>query len=207
MPVQYRVQADVVDLRRYSPSSGESYLVDTNAWYWTTYSRAILGASQPRYYQATDYPAFILRSLRAGASLWASPIVFAELAHRIEACEWQIYVRLNAPVSLKEFRHNLVQERQRVVAEIEACWSQVESMAGVYSLQADSGVCLNGIAALQNVALDAYDILSLTGLPGMPAPFRIVSDDGDFCTVPNVTVLTANRTVLDAARQQSRLRR
>ena len=206
MPVRYRVRADVVDLRRYSPSSGESYLVDTNAWYWTTYSRAILGASQPRYYQATDYPAFILRSLRAGASLWASPIVFAELAHRIETCEWQIYVRLNAPISLKEFRHNFSQERQRVVAEIQACWSQVESMAGVYSLQADSSVCLNAIAALQNVALDAYDILSLTGLPEMPAPFSIVSDDGDFCTVPNVTVLTANRTVLDAARQQSRLR-
>jgi len=34
---------------------------------------------------------------------------------------------------------------------------------------------------------------------------QILTDDGDYCTVPNIQVFTANQRVIDAARQQARL--
>ncbi len=40
MPVQYAIKADVIDLRNDTPQQDDLFLVDSNAWYWTTYTRA-----------------------------------------------------------------------------------------------------------------------------------------------------------------------
>jgi len=201
--VQYVVRARVFNLRRCVPAPGDSYIVDTNVWYWTTYSRASLSGTRPKYYQVNEYPAFITGCLRTGATLWASPLVLAELAHRIEISEWQIYSALNGPMPMKEFRHNLPAERRRVVAEIEASWSQVCSMANVYSLTVDSTVCERTVARMPELPLDSYDILSLPGEASATSSVRgVISDDGDFCGVQGLTLFTANQTVLNAARQQ-----
>jgi hypothetical protein len=40
MPVNYTVQADVVDITTDSPQKGDIFLVDTNIWYWLTYPQA-----------------------------------------------------------------------------------------------------------------------------------------------------------------------
>ena len=34
---------------------------------------------------------------------------------------------------------------------------------------------------------------------------QILTDDGDYCTVPGIQVFTANRPVIDAARAQGKL--
>lgn len=38
MPVNYIVQAEVVDIRSDAPKNEDIFLVDTNAWYWYTYT-------------------------------------------------------------------------------------------------------------------------------------------------------------------------
>jgi hypothetical protein len=50
----------------------------------------------------------------------------AELAHNIEQTEREIFSSTLKP---KEYRHNFPTERAKVVAEVQAAWSQVTSTA------------------------------------------------------------------------------
>ena len=36
------IRADVVDISKDTPRNNENFLVDTNVWYWMTYSKASL---------------------------------------------------------------------------------------------------------------------------------------------------------------------
>jgi hypothetical protein len=35
-----QVRANVIDIQRDRPQTGDRFLVDTNVWYWLTYSRS-----------------------------------------------------------------------------------------------------------------------------------------------------------------------
>lgn len=48
MPVQYQVRAHVVDLRNDTPRSTDRFYVDTNVWFWTTYSSARHSSNPPQ---------------------------------------------------------------------------------------------------------------------------------------------------------------
>jgi hypothetical protein len=39
MAINYTVQAEVVDISADTPKTEDAFLVDTNVWYWLTYSR------------------------------------------------------------------------------------------------------------------------------------------------------------------------
>lgn len=210
MSVNYVVQAQVVDLRSDIPNPADRFLVDTNVWFWTVYTRLGLApaAAQPRPNQLRDYPGYLKGALTVGADLRWSGLSFSELAHRIEKTEFDIYCKTvaGATPNTKEYRHNLAAERQRVMQEVETAWQAVESMGRPL----EKPVLIDGAetaAALQELkarALDGYDVFALraalaTGIT------RILSDDGDFCVVPGITLFTANRTVLAAARIQGKL--
>ena len=51
MAINYTVQAEVVDISADTPKTEDAFLVDTNVWYWLTYSRASQSARPPAYYQ------------------------------------------------------------------------------------------------------------------------------------------------------------
>jgi hypothetical protein len=40
MPINYNVQAEVIDLRFDTPQDDDMFLVDTKVWYWLTYTQA-----------------------------------------------------------------------------------------------------------------------------------------------------------------------
>jgi hypothetical protein len=199
------VLSEVVDIRRDTPRAGDSFLIDTNVWLWMTYSKASLGPSPPRHYQASAYPTFCQAALRSGAHLLHCGLAIAELGHQIEKIEKHLYERSSGTVvSLKEFRHNCPTERAVVAAELQAAWSSVESMSS--SLEID--VNAHNTAMAKNMfgveKLDGYDLFMVLALQ-ISGMNQVVTDDGDFSTVAGLRVFTANTNVLTAARNQSKL--
>jgi hypothetical protein len=211
MPVNYVVQAQVVDLRTDTPKATDRFYVDTNAWFWTVYARLGLSPNPPNPSRVSIYPAYLKAALAAASELKWSGLSLSELAHQIERTEFEIYRQTASGLGLterqlKEFRHNFPAERQRVAQEVEIAWQAVESLGKPL----DKPVTIDGpetSAALQELktrALDGYDIFALRTATASGI-MQIVSDDGDFCVVPGIIFFTANRSVVTAAQAQGRL--
>jgi hypothetical protein len=82
MTVNYIVRTDVIDIRSDSPRQDDLFLVDSNVWYWTAYTRADLSDARPKTYQINDYPTYINRALSAKSRLFRCGLSLAELAQR-----------------------------------------------------------------------------------------------------------------------------
>ncbi len=207
MAVNYVVQAQVVDLRTDTPKRTDRFFVDTNVWFWTVYSSARISPTPPRSYQVRDYPAYLQKALTVGAALKWSGLSLSELAHRIEETEYAIFTAPPAPpISKKEFRHNLPAERQRVMQEVEAAWQGVEAMGKHLDkpVTIDAATTAKALQELKARALDGYDVFSLHAALAAGVN-SVVTDDGDFCVVPGITLFTANRTVVTVAQSQGKL--
>jgi hypothetical protein len=208
MPINYSVQAQVVDLRTDTPKPTDCFYVDTCVWFWTAYARVGLVSKPPKPYQTTDYPNFLKSALTVGADLRWSGVSFAELAYRIEKAEFEIHCQtVSGPrPGLKEYRHNLPAERARLMQEIETAWQAVETMGKALDqpVVIDSAAAVNGLKRLKTNAMDSYDAFALNTLLSIGLN-QVLTDDGDFCVVPGITLFTANRTVLAAAQAQGKL--
>jgi len=208
MPVAYSVKATVVDLCVDLPKATDRFYVDTNAWFWTVYSNVQFSPLPPSHNQTQEYPAYLKRVLNMGGQLNWCGLSLSELAHLIEKTEFEIYHQTSSSLlNSKEYRHNLPNERARVVQEIQTAWQAVESMA----------VCMNApeinaastTAALHDFAqlpVDGYDLFVIHALKAAGIT-QVISDDGDFCCVPGITLFTAHQSVISAARAQGRFRR
>lgn len=198
MAVNYIVQAEVVNIQSDQPKKDDIFLVDTNVWYWLTYTKASTSAN---YYQITDYPTYIAKALAAQSLLLYCGLSLSELAHNIEQTEKQIFSSTLKP---KEYRHNYPAERANVVAEIQAAWSQVTSIAVSTDITVDEAITNNALTRFSTQPLDGYDLLILEAMD-KAGILQIITDDGDYVTVPGIRVFTANRNVLTAAGNQSKL--
>lgn len=204
MPIHYNVRAEVVDIRTDTPRPDDVFLVDTNVWYWLTYTRASLGTDRPLRYQVTEYPSYILKVRQAGARLYRFGLSLAELAHLIEKVERDIYTHSNGPVSPKEFRHNYPSERANVVGEIQAAWSQVEALSSPLNFAIDDTTTRSGLARLSGAAMDGHDLFMLEAALARKV-LQVITDDGDYITVHGIRVFTANANAIQAAQQQGKL--
>jgi len=202
MAINYTVEAEVVDIRSDTPKKDDVLLVDTNVWYWSTYTRA----SNPTRtsYQTTTYPAYIRKALPAQALLLYCGLSLAELAHNIEKTEREIFCATTAKVKAKEYRHNYPAERAKVVAEVEAAWSQVTSMAVSTDIKVDEMATNATLSRFQTQLLDGYDLLILEAMD-KAGTVKVITDDGDYVTVPGIQVFTANYNVITAARNKGKL--
>lgn len=205
MAVNYIVQASVVDIRSDSPISGDSFLVDTNVWYWMTYNRASHSARPPNKYQIEDYPAYIAKAITIKSKLNQCGLSLAELAHIIERTENEIFNNLNnVEIKPKVYRHNIQSERDKVVSEIKVAWGQVAMMSSLIETNIDKDAIGDSLIKLQNHPLDGYDLFMLDTIQ-RSGIMQIITDDGDFATVPDIQIFTANRNVLTAAFKQGKL--
>ena len=207
MPVNYSVKAVVVDLRLDTPKPTDRFYVDTNAWFWTVYSRLHFLPQFPEKKDKPEYPAYLKKVLNMGGQLNWCGLSLSELAHLIEKTEWEIYCQTtSASLKSKEYRHNLPAERTRVVQQIQAAWQGVESMAACVNTPEINAAAT--AAALQNFAtlpVDGYDLFAIHALKAASIT-QVISDDGDFCSVPGITLFTANQTVISAARAQNKFK-
>lgn len=120
MAVSYTVQAEIIDIRQDSPQTGDVFLVDTNVWYWLTYSPA---SSSAQPYQITHYPQYFVEAIECSARLGYSGLSLVELASLIERTEYQLssyssppegaHPRARPIATFKEYRHNYLRERGR----------------------------------------------------------------------------------------------
>ncbi|QLE48312.1 hypothetical protein FD724_09395 [Nostoc sp. C057] len=198
MPVNYTVQAEVVDIRSDTPKNDDIFLVDTNAWYWYTYTNASISS---RYYQITEYPSYIAKAISANSWLSYCGLSLAELAHNIEQTEREIF---SSTLKSKEYRHNFPTERAKVVAEVQAAWSQVISSAVCTDVLVSEETSNAALTRFQTQLLDGYDLLILEAM-GKAGVTQIITDDGDYVTVPGIKVFTANSGAIAAAKTQGKL--
>jgi predicted nucleic acid-binding protein len=198
MPVNYTVQAEVVDIRSDAPKNNDIFLVDTNAWYWYTYTTASILSSS---YQSKEYPSYIAKAISANSWLSYCGLSLAELAHNIEQTEREIFSSTLKP---KEYRHNYPTERAKVVAEVQAAWSQVISSAVCTDVLVSEDTSNAALTRFQTQLLDGYDLLILEAMDKAGVT-QIITDDGDYLTVPGIKVFTSNRSAIASARTQGKL--
>lgn len=199
------VRAQVVDIRADTPKDSDRFLVDTNAWYWLFYPRASQAPSVPQLYQLTDYPTYLKKAIQAKSALSCCALNFAELAHNIEKAEREIYAdKANKDIGAKPFRHDYPNQRLKVVKQIGDTWSDVRSISTLLDLTLDAAFMQSAMTLFPSVGLDGYDLfMAETALRNGIS--QIISDDGDFATVPGITLFTANQRVIKDAKVAKKL--
>jgi predicted nucleic acid-binding protein len=201
MAVNYTIQADVLDIGADTPRATDAFLVDTNVWFWMTYPTAGQSAIP---YQLTSYPNYVNTALASGAKICRTGLSLAELCHRIEKTEHDIYRSYVNAIEVTAYRHNGPAERSRIVSEVQAAWGQVTSLADPLSLAVDEPTTDSALARFQTEKVDGYDLFILETMKSNGV-LQVISDDGDFATVPAIQVFTANQNVINSARAQGRL--
>lgn len=201
MSINYTIQADVIDIKADEPKGTDVFLVDSNVWFWVTYTSASTTAEP---YQTLHYPAYVDKALAAGARICRSGLSMEELAHLIEETQWQIYSSYVQKVKAKEYRHNFPDERTRVVSEVQVAWTQVKTMAEPVNITIDDATTDAALYSFQNHGVGGYDLFILETMARQNV-LQIMTDDGDFATVPGIKVFTANRNILKAAHAQGRI--
>lgn len=206
MNVSLTVRADVINIQNDTPQKSDIFLVDTNVWLWQTYRNADFTAKP---YQLKDYPNYLDKALEQGATLSYAVLTLAELASVIERIERDIYNQNNnSSLKSKEYRHNYPNERDNVVSEVQAAWSQVESIAISADLTINDEIAKAALNRFQTQAVDGYDLLILEAISrAETGQIRIITDDMDYATVPNIQMFTSNLNVIRSAKAQGKLLR
>ena len=205
MSVNYSIKSLIIDLKSGTPKDSDSFLIDSNVWYWMTYSSASYANSSPLPYQLKCYPDYIKSCLKAEVNLFHCIVSLNEISHLIEKVEYELYLSGNPEeINRKEYRHNNQSERERIISEIKSSWTQVESMSKPLELNIDVNASKNVLQNLDQAPLDGFDglILEFMKKNGMN---QIITDDGDFACTPGLKVFTANKNVIDAARKQGKI--
>jgi hypothetical protein len=181
------------------PRSTDAFLVDTNAWYWHAYSGAgaLQGSATPG--QMRLYSDYLRRGIATGTIAYRTGLCLAELAHLVEQNERDAYCQAVSPITSKDYRHNLPSERVRVVHEVQNAWARVKAESLPLSLVIDDATTDAALARFATQAVDGFDLFLLEGMSAAGLT-QVLTDDGDYCTVPGLEVFTANPRVLAAAR-------
>lgn len=201
MAVNYSINASVVDIRTDAPVVTDKFLVDTCVWFWIAYTKASVGVKRRFRYQLSDYPRYISSINGVGASLHHCGLSFSELSHLIEKTERELFI---PPTSTKEFRHNYPAERASVVGEITTAWGQVKALSSCVTCEVSETTTDDVLVKCGTHLLDGYDLFILRTMIESGV-IQILTDDGDYATVPGITVFTANPNVIDLARSQGKL--
>lgn len=200
------IQAEVIDVRADVPQPEDIFFIDTNVWYWLTYSKAnspsLSRRSRPNAYQINDYPNYFQNAVVAEATLYCSGLSLSELAHRIERAECEIFG--GERFALKDFRRNYPRQRTQVVAEISSAWNQTTSFASPLNLNVDEPTTNAALSRLDTQLVDGYDLFLLETMKSHSIT-KVITDDGDYITVPGIQVFTANPSMIKAAGSQGKL--
>jgi hypothetical protein len=198
------IKADVIDIQNDMPRKSDIFLVDTNVWLWQSYENAGFTAKP---YQINDYPEYLDKATEQRATLSYSVLTLAELASVIEKIERDIYNQNNGlNLKPKDYRHSYPNERAKIVKEVASVWSQIESIAISADLTINDEVAKAALIRFQSQAVDGYDLLILEAISRAGADqIRIITDDMDYATVPNIQMFTSNSNVIRSAKSQGKL--
>lgn len=200
--ISYTIQSNVIDIRKDVDIEGKSFYVDTNVWFWIT---SLWGYDCAAFYQNKYYPDFVNKAIEI-SKLYTSIINVLELSHVIEKTGYDIYKKeTGSELTFKEYRHNLPEKRKETTDIIVSSWECLSGMARVLRTEVDEKYDIDqAIEILTRSQIDSYDSLIFQTMEKNDIK-NVVSDDGDFATIPDVTVFTANRNVVKAAEEQGKL--
>lgn len=201
MTINYTIQADVVDITSDKPRVEDVFLVDTNVWYWVTYPNATSYIPSQLY----DYPGYLNNAIAVDSKVHHVGLSLAELSHIIEKREWEIYANSVSPISPKEYRHNLPNEHLRVVSEIKSAWAQVTNLAELLTVSIEPATVAAALNRFPAEKVDGYDLFILESMKDNSV-VQVITDDGDFSTVPGIEVFTANSNVIRTAKKQGKFK-
>lgn len=202
--ISYQIRAQVVDLKTDNPRQADSFLVDTNVWYWLTYPRCQQRQKRAKNYQVKIYPDYLKKARKVQAQLYTCGLCFSELAYLIEKSELDIFRQTKGQIELKEFRHSEPEQRKAVISLIQDAWAMVKSFAEFLEIKLDLTLTDKTCQALQDIAADPHDyyMVESARLAGIT---QIITDDGDLATVPNIIIFTANNNIIQAAQAHDKL--
>jgi hypothetical protein len=210
MTIDLKVEAQVIDIVSDRPQRSDIFLVDTNVWILQTYPNA-KNSSKIR-----EYGAYLKAARQNGATLAYSGLTLAELAHVIERTECDIYNERNnftkqngLERTIKEFRHKYPNERAKVVNLVQTAWMQIQDFAvPLDELTIDESTTNAALARFKTQALDGYDLFMLEAIhKASPGKVKVLTDDMDYATVPNIQLFTSNIQVIKLAKAQNKLLR
>jgi len=195
------ILANVYDIGKYSPTEQDCFLVDTNVWYWMTYTKGI----PPNRQYLNTYNNFINDSLANNAKLFHSGLSLAELSHIIEVTERKIHeATIKTNIATKDFRHNYAKERAAAMKEVETSWLQVKAIAPQVDLNICPKTTDSCLSKMTANTLDGYDLMIHESMI-THGIVNIITDDSDYTSVPGINVFTFNKNVITVAAAQNKL--
>ncbi len=203
MAVNYVIAADIIDVRVDTPKPKDVFLVDSNVWYWMTYTKASLSNQPQTLRRVREYSAFVNNAIAVSAKLYRCALSLSELAHTIEKSERKIFENTFGQIRPKEYRHNHPKERSNVVKEVQTAWGQVKTMASSLDVTINDAITGTALARFEKECVDGYDLFFLEAMSNGKV-IQIVTDDGDFATVSGIRVFTANQNVITTAQKQGK---
>jgi hypothetical protein len=200
------VQADVIDIRTDAPRKNDILLVDTNVWLWYSYPNSTTELNPERQEEISSYLSYLTKAASIGATLAYSGLILVELASVIERIELKTFQKAFPKTKPKEYRHNFPQERTNVVKLVESAWATVRDFAIPLDLTVNDGTTDAALQRFQEQSLDGYDLLHLEAIIQADAgQIKIMTDDCDYCTIPNIQLFTSNSNAIEAAHAQNKV--
>lgn len=196
--MKLNVQSQVVEIRYDTPKHKEQFLVDTNIWIYLYYNRV----STPGYsHQDYTYTPYINKAINAMSDLFYCGLSLAEIAHVIEKKEWDIDL---PTLELKDYRHNYPAQRDKVVRKVKNIWNSVKRYGKSADITINKDTAQAALTRFQTQLLDGYDLFLVEAM-NKAGVDKIITNDMDFVTVPDIVVFTANSNAIEAARNQGKL--
>lgn len=89
------------------------------------------------------------------------------------------------------------------MAEIQTTWGQIKTMAAPLEALIDEATTDAALARFQTQLVDGYDLFLLEAI-AKAGVVQVITDDGDFATVPGIQVFTSNQNVILSAQSQGK---
>lgn len=181
---------NIVDITTYqSINNTRKYFIDTNALYWYTYPRFINNLSA----RATPYYNFIDALVTANNPLITSIYNISELLNVIEKNEFDIYVNTHPDdchISKKDFRR-MTSERLQLQNMMKTTLQNVYAICDVIEFPFTKTNMCNFINTLTSHRCDVFDYMIIQN-DIEEENTNIITDDGDFSTISDITIYTTN---------------
>ncbi len=188
----------VVDITKYaSINNRKEFFLDTNVLYWYVYPRCGIQTDSRIRLQATPYYDFVDGLVAAGNPLFTSIYNITELLHVIEKREYDLYQTMHpeAKWSIKDLRR-LPDQRAQLKMNLSTAMANVKNICKISDFNFTYDILFQFISDLENHHCDTFDYAILKNCIAEHR-LNIISDDSDFTTMHQISLYTANATVIN----------
>lgn len=189
--------AKTKDIRTYVPINNKKvFCLDTNTLYWYCYPRYSNIISSRRKNEIRPYYEFIDKLVQNGNTIITSIYNVSEFLNVIEKNECDIYQQMNPgmPIHIKDLR-KMPEERKKLRQIMNVALNNVRSICKVVGFEISFSHLEYFVHELENHECDLFDYIIIKDHLDNER-WSIVTDDGDFFSVDNVEIYTANEKML-----------